>query len=494
MEKVFERMADRKLLRGFLLVIVCACSGVMALAAQRGGADDGAKVLNRSKGSITFVVDENLPAPKAKLNFDSSEKIAMWFMDEEQIGRDIQNVVKMSFEQERLDFMGKDNLYRCMVNAYADHRPLVLSPDMVWLIISQGFAGYVNKHAEQLRPLLVEHEGKMDIAVWSDKDVLSPDADWEQILEDFSEGIAKNTTGEIAKTMRADFTTTGMNELVASQITLMETVKSYFTYRVFAGACGIPTVTLQGTPGDWEKVLKKTRRLSQYGLETWVADLERILAEFVRASKGNPNQQFWQDMVKKVRVGELRGGACSPDKITKLDGWFLKFFPDKDGQTPDSVAWNTQMPTEMVRVGFKYMILEPDDSIRDVVQMELWAGFVGVAEDSITGALTPKIGWFVRVADEEKESLARLETQDRYGGGLYFTVRPGQPVPEILSKLPHVKRLHLGLEGTTDLPAWMESMQIEELILKGEFSEEEETKLLQRFPKAKLKNTKGEGK
>src|SRR4029078_12923454 len=28
--------------------------------------------------------------------------------------------------------------------AFSDHRPLVLSPDMIWLLIAQGFANHVN--------------------------------------------------------------------------------------------------------------------------------------------------------------------------------------------------------------------------------------------------------------------------------------------------------------------------------------------------------------
>ena len=31
-----------------------------------------------------------------------------------------------------------------MYEAYADHRPFVLSPDMVWMLISQGFSHHIN--------------------------------------------------------------------------------------------------------------------------------------------------------------------------------------------------------------------------------------------------------------------------------------------------------------------------------------------------------------
>ena len=44
--------------------------------------------------------------------------------------------------------------------AYADHRPLVLSPDMFWLLICQGVAQHVNVHADGLRSKFVQHARK----------------------------------------------------------------------------------------------------------------------------------------------------------------------------------------------------------------------------------------------------------------------------------------------------------------------------------------------
>lgn len=44
--------------------------------------------------------------------------------------------------------------------AYARHYPLVISPDMIWQCIAQGFAIHVNRNAERLRDLFVTHEGK----------------------------------------------------------------------------------------------------------------------------------------------------------------------------------------------------------------------------------------------------------------------------------------------------------------------------------------------
>src|SRR5215510_2871545 len=55
---------------------------------------------------------------------------------------------------------GVHPLLSAVAKAFAEHRPLVLSPDAVWLTIAQGVAQHVRLHAEQLRPRLVRHAGR----------------------------------------------------------------------------------------------------------------------------------------------------------------------------------------------------------------------------------------------------------------------------------------------------------------------------------------------
>ena len=49
--------------------------------------------------------------------------------------------------------------------AFRDHRPLVLSPDMFWLLIAQGFARCINEDAEQFKSQFVGHDGKATLEV-----------------------------------------------------------------------------------------------------------------------------------------------------------------------------------------------------------------------------------------------------------------------------------------------------------------------------------------
>src|SRR5690348_2471231 len=44
--------------------------------------------------------------------------------------------------------------------AYSQHRPLVLTPDAVWITIIQGVAQHMAVNAERLRDRFVSHPGK----------------------------------------------------------------------------------------------------------------------------------------------------------------------------------------------------------------------------------------------------------------------------------------------------------------------------------------------
>ncbi|MBR1469200.1 MAG: DUF4419 domain-containing protein [Prevotella sp.] len=379
-----------------------AILAALSLVAISGFAADGKKIISQSKGSITFVVDEFLePVSKRNQHFDGS-KIAYFMMKNENIREDQHGLVATSFADEKnLLSLGRDAFYQCIVKAYAKHQSVVLSPDMIWLLISQGFARYVNAHDEEMRPKLVGHEGKKQLVVETDRNLF--EAEWPKLIDQFGSQIDQHTKRDIAKTITANFTTTGPVERVASQITLMESVKSYFEYMVMRVGCGIPSITLEGTPDDWRSVLKKTKKLEPFGLETWTKSLEPILTEFIRAAEGKPRQQFWQGFVKKDRVKDLVGGAyVSSGKTTQLDGWMLKFFPNEDGLTLDSVPYTKKMPTECVRVGFKYKETDLKGNLIGEMPMELWAGFIGAEEDVAANTLRPKIGWLVRMAETDE--------------------------------------------------------------------------------------------
>lgn len=446
------------------------------------GFAEGSKVIAHEKGSITFVVDENLaPVEKREPRLLVGEDLAKWIaMNRKSMSLGVQRIVTTSFSNEKnLIYQGKDAFYKTLVDAYANHQSVTLSPDMVWLVISQGFARYVNAHAEELRPKLVNHEGKMDLVIETDKDLMTEEVDWPILINDFASQIDKHTKDNIAKTITSDFSTTGSVERVASQITLMESVKSYFEYIVEYFACGIPSITLDGSVEDWKRVREKTMQLKKYGLEKWIDSLDPILKEFILAADGKPNQIFWKSMIKKQSVDRLAGGGCLPEMPTKLDGWLLKLFPDENGVTLEEISHTKDMPTEYVRVSFYYQVINPDDrTIISRTPMELWAGFVGAKIDNENNMVTPMIGWFVSETRGDNDMLNMFSKMDEHDG---ISLRI-QEVPEVLSHLNHIKSLTLEFTGKVVLPEWMDKMTIDRFYIQGYITKSEEEAIKKRFP------------
>lgn len=358
-------------------------------------------VTSSSKGSITFVVDENLEPRKDEAEYIGDEKYITKRIIEK-VSPD-PDIIATSFENDKnIAYMGPDAFYKTALNAYACHQSICFSPDMIWLLICQGFSRYVNAHADELRELFVDHEGKKSLEVTTVDDLLKNRAAWPGIVDEFVKQIKDNTKDEIAETLMKGYSTTGHVERIATEITLMETMKEYFNYKV-KSVCGIPSITLTGTPEDWRDLRERTNKLAKYGLDKWVKTLDPILQEFEDAANGKPNQTFWQSIVKKEQVYNLLLGGCIPGHDV-IDGWILKLFPNKYGHVAEKYTdlefglfpiLDRDNMDEMVKVDCKY----------NDYNIELWAGFIGAEKDTINNVIVPKIGWFVRHSNKGKDGI-----------------------------------------------------------------------------------------
>jgi len=443
-------------------------------------------IISRKDDAITFAVDEGLPKPKNYLKEFKDEwrgeKLVHYFLRKKQIPQELYNVVASSITDDILG-MDSDVLYQCFITCYAEHRPLVLSPDVIWLIINQTLANHINANAEKWRHKIVDHDSYMDLIVKTEKDILTDKVDWEPLLEGFYTQIQDYTKGDIATTMRCDFSTTGANERIASIATLMNATKSYFHFHITHMICGIPSITLTGTTEDWIAVKEKAVILKIFDLNWWYEWLEPILQEFIEASQGKANQQFWHSTVLTSKDDEtnLHRGGCIPN-FMPIDGWFLALFPFKEGEKMDLTKSyvDSSGESENVRVDFNFIKMFPDGNMIET-PMELWAGILGVTEGT-DYALKPQIGWFVRKANQRAESLSRLRKQQEHRGiKLHIDT-----VPEILKELKSVGKLELFFTHHVVIPDWMDEMEIEELEIHGEILEEEIKSLKKRFSKTKL--------
>lgn len=294
--------------------------------------------------------------------------------------------------------------------AYAEHRPFVLSPDALWLVICQGFAQHVDHNAEALRHLFVDFDGKQTIQVYSDDISLNAKADkWEKVFPKFTEQIAGYTGDSLIDVLTANFTTTTPTTRTASQLTIMATLQSYFDYELIE-ICGIPQVILEGTAEDWQRIVDRVQWLRRYQLDWWVDEMVPVLEKIVLAAQGEVDRDFWRGMYK---YHDLPHEMCG-DPYVLSDGWIVKFFPYNDldfrdefwsHEKPEYFRNNLQslhdvaddLPPEITVVPLRYISLSGDTT-----QLQLCAGFVGLSQNSATYALRPEIGWFILEEQEEQ--------------------------------------------------------------------------------------------
>ena len=441
------------------------------------------------RADITFTVEE-LSKPAEKLHTSSVQEIYEGLIRLDVGTEDLSRFDKIDYHYDiiaksktsgQLVDFGYHPFFMGMHRAYAEHRPFVLSPDMIWLLISQGFAQHVNANSEKLRSRFVDFFWKLTLVV-STKEVTldNPDSPWEKIFPQFTKQITEHTGTELMNTLTSDFSTTTPVERIASQITIMEAMKSYFEFVVVRFVCGIPVITLKGTPEDWQRLLNKTRQLKDYDLAWWTSKLEPVLQEFVNASRGNINKDFWRNMFK-------RHSARQYGQIN-ADGWIVKFFPyDKFGKRNNlkEITDTDILPNEIIKVDVKYI----DLVTKVTTPLELWAGFVGLEQNNNDYTLTPKIGWMIRKKDASNDALRQKFLSEIKSNGEgesgKISIRV-KKIPEALLNLDEIQNLQIQFIGKINIPDELARVKIGTLSLFGEIDATDEARIRKLFPNTKV--------
>ncbi|MFC0541011.1 DUF4419 domain-containing protein [Kutzneria chonburiensis] len=301
---------------------------------------------------------------------------------------------------------GVHPLLDAVSRAFGEHRPLVLSPDAVWLTIAQGVAQHIRLHAEELRPKLVGRPGREALVL----EMLEPPAnadEWRAVIEQLGKEVASRAAG--ADLFECDFTTSTEVERTASRVIMLDGYSPYFSYWM-KFVCGIPRITLTGTVEDWRKIRSRVDRLPEFGLEKWVRSLVPIADEFVRAASGEPNLWFWQRIYNPA---DAYGGAV-------ITGWAARFYPylrvrgvsdcsnpllDLPIGEPRNVTRNSygavespSITTEQVPATLSQAVVRINNMVTgENTAVALHGGLVGVTQDR-NWQLQPIAGWHITLA------------------------------------------------------------------------------------------------
>ena len=215
--------------------------------------------------------------------------------------------------------------------AYCEHYPLEISVEDIWVAIAQGISIHLNENAEKYRELMVSHEGKKELKL--DVDHLRipdsarpkggnksvPGINWSAAVREMGGLIREDMKTDLAALLTTPFSTTTAVEQAVFDCTLMDSVKSYYDFR-FSLCCGLPKVTLRGSPEDFQNVIDRIHQFRSIFLDFhwWLDTLLPHLQQLKASAEGKPDIDWWQKVCHHV------GGGSD---VSMLSGWLADFIP-----------------------------------------------------------------------------------------------------------------------------------------------------------------------
>jgi len=334
-----------------------------------------------------------------------------------------QNIIEGKSENEALKIILNDNLPKPTkwdedkiwsfgyhkvllgyLNAYFDHCPIKVSPNVIWQLILNNFSKYVNDNSERLRKIFVNFEGKKAlkcIRIGSFKDVYKYEDD---LIQEFCNKISENIGNELTHILTPNFTTSTKESIIAGKVSIMSTFKKYFNYSIGMCTCGIPYILLEGNLEDWEKILKKLKSLSKFGF--YIKDIEKDIKEIINTKKGKINLDFWRKIIMETKrtITEVRG--CMPVEVERelITGWILDFYNRTEVKKEDLKDLNEEVINAPVSI--------TEGKSGETKSAVIYAGIRDLKQDPITYIVEPIVNYCFSFNDHFHKMPFSFEEKD----------------------------------------------------------------------------------
>lgn len=305
----------------------------------------------------------------------------------------------IKLRKQRLVSTGLHPVIATLYNAYADHRPISISPDMIWLLICQGFATHVNLNTKELRDTFVSFNNKekliVDTQKISNKFIKgSKDTPWSLAFPVMANEIAKHVKRDIHSLYVQTFSTTTPAIKATYEIAMLDCMSGYFNYE-YVTSCEIPLIYIEGKTNDWLQIKQNLSKLKGYNIDDWIKVLEPIIDQFIDASKNKIDKDFWENIFKRK---DQSGGPY-------ITGWIIKFFPYVYTESKIMIK-NPYLNKEPLQFMEGLLTNQFNNGLSQAdfvwkyfnskYNMQFIAGFIGIKQDKNTLTLKPEIGWLVR--------------------------------------------------------------------------------------------------
>ncbi|KAI9157938.1 hypothetical protein HJFPF1_05923 [Paramyrothecium foliicola] len=237
--------------------------------------------------------------------------------------KEVEDVLQSSISDQYISAIpfrpANNGLVMTAFNAYTTHQNLVIRPEDVWFAVLSQFSFYVNAHSEELRGSFVSHKGKKGLVLEQE---FSDKVDFGSMCENMTRLIDQNIVDpKLRAWVLPSFTTTTPEDSVVASALMMGMLQKYFEYIFDPCCCGIPNLTLLGEKEDYEDILGRLEKLTEYGKEpTYFARLLRpVVRHMVASFSAPPNDKTIQNFWSRI-VHHNSGSGFS-----RLSGWITAF-------------------------------------------------------------------------------------------------------------------------------------------------------------------------
>jgi hypothetical protein len=287
-------------------------------------------------------------------------------------------------------------LYQSAHNAFAEHRPYTVSPEVFWYAIVHEVAICIKQNSAKYASLFTDTpNAKQTITVRDDSLVYGQPNDWARCIGLFDQALRERIDPATVDLFLPKLSTMTQEDETAILVNFMDAVSSYYKYEVQT-LCGIPSIRVRGTVADWETVGQRLQDLSTRfdELKDYFASLQSIVATIAGTIRsGHADGTFWTSIYKYT---DHSGGPAVTGWITALSayrstdkGFVLRKEFDWEklvrngwgGLRTDSFA------PHISKVAFLWKYFDEE------IPMAFTSGVLGVECDN--GYLTPRLGFGV---------------------------------------------------------------------------------------------------
>lgn len=226
--------------------------------------------------------------------------------------------------------------------SFAQHTPLALSPDHLWIAILQGYAIHCNKEPESVRAFFTDSAEKKDLICQ-----VPPTPDWPEVGEALATLLGAHIGEKKVNLLSGDFSTTTPVERMVQRICMMQATAPFYNYFRMHTLCGIPYITLLGCTEDWTLLRQRAVALMDLGApEFWKEKLLSLVLKFEEAARGNADTAFFREFYTES------GGSGGPFVAGSINALFPYTFRDTD-PCPNTSGWGpnpSSLPKGLGRV------------------------------------------------------------------------------------------------------------------------------------------------